>query len=64
MSPSENGGDTSVEKGGEPPVEFDFSNVRPEDFVCFGTIDENHSECQQCPFKVQCAGKAGVQLKE
>jgi hypothetical protein len=59
---SSDGGDTSIEKAEEPQPEFDFSNVNPEDFVCFGTIEPGHEECERCPFKEQCAEKAGVQL--
>jgi len=73
VSPSENGGDTPVgedgglltnDDGGETAVatEFDFSTVKPESFVCFGTIDPGHDECNKCPFKEQCAEKAGVSL--
>ncbi len=63
MSLPENGGGTSDEKSEQPQSDFDFSKVNPEDFVCFGTIELGHTECEQCPFKVQCAEKAGVQSK-
>ena len=59
MSPSD-GGDTSVEKSEEPRSGFDFSKVNPEDFVCFGTIDVEHEECQKCQFKDKCAEKSGI----
>jgi hypothetical protein len=62
VSPSDEG-DTSVEKNEQPQSDFDFSKVNPEDFVCFGTIEEGHTECEQCPFKVQCAERAEVQSK-
>lgn len=32
-------------------------NVRPEEYVCFGTMDANHPECQQCQFNKQCSEK-------
>lgn len=51
----------AVEEPAEPTAEkeFDFSNVDPKEFVCFGTFEENHAECGGCPFKVPCAEKAG-----
>ena len=61
MSLSDGGG-TSVEKVDGPQTDFDFSKVNPEDFVCFGTIEVGHTECEQCPFKEQCAERAGVKL--
>ena len=54
-------------EGEEPPAkppekqvksEFDFSKVKPDEFMCFGTIEPDHSECKECPFREQCAEKA------
>jgi len=41
----------------EPKVE-DVGKVQPEMYVCFGTIDEGHPECQKCQFNEECAAKA------
>jgi hypothetical protein len=39
-------------------LEFDFSSIDPEkEWECFGTIDKNHSECQECPFAKRCEEK-------
>lgn len=43
---------------GESSV-IDPASVTPEEYVCFGTIDKNHPECQQCKFNKQCAEKSG-----
>jgi len=50
----------SIEKSatGDEAV-IDPASIRPEEFVCFGTIDPNHSECKACQFRTQCAAKAG-----
>ena len=32
--------------------------VTPETYVCFGTIDESHPECQKCQFNKECAVKS------
>jgi hypothetical protein len=65
MVPSPVEGDGAVpeqEKVEEPRPEFDFSKMKPEDFVCFGTIEPGHPECEACPFKEACAAKAGLSL--
>jgi len=56
------GGDASAKNYEEPHQEFDFSKVNPEDFVCFGTIEPGHPECEKCPFKDSCAKKAGIKM--
>jgi len=29
-------------------------SVSPSDYVCFGTIDESHPECQKCQNNKEC----------
>ena len=42
---------------------FDFSSIDPaKDFMCFGTIEPANQECIDCPYKTQCAAKAGITL--
>ena len=31
--------------------------VNPDDYVCFGTMDTESSECQSCKFHKQCVEK-------
>ncbi len=47
----------------QPEQEFDFSQIDPEkEWGCFGTIDIDNDECDDCPFRQQCADKAGIKL--
>jgi hypothetical protein len=32
-------------------------NVTPTDYVCFGTIDTTHPECQKCLYKEECVAE-------
>jgi hypothetical protein len=53
-----------------PPVEksnkaIDFSAIDPErEWECFGTIDKNHPECQECPFAKRCEDKKNSKVKK
>jgi hypothetical protein len=40
-----------------------FSDINPEtDWECFGLMEVGHVECNNCPYKVSCAKKSGVEL--
>lgn len=43
------------------PGEGDFE-AKPEDYMCFGTIQPEHPECVECPLRQDCAEKAGVEV--
>jgi len=65
--PLSGGGKPSEEPPVEPPnvnvdSDFDYSKAKPEEFMCFGTIEPQHPECKECPFRAQCAEKAGVKI--
>jgi hypothetical protein len=34
------------------------TEVTPDMYVCFGTIDPDSSECQKCKFNAECAVRA------
>jgi hypothetical protein len=42
----------------KPVVADSKIEMKPEECVCFGTIDPNHAECQKCMFNKQCAEKS------
>jgi hypothetical protein len=37
--------------------EYEFPSVDPESFVCFGTAEPGHPECEKCSFREPCAKK-------
>ena len=44
-------------------VEIDFSEINPEEqWECFGSIEPDHVECKECPYRGKCAVKSGVSI--
>jgi hypothetical protein len=49
----------------KPGKSIDFSSIDPEkEWECFGTIDKNHPECQECPFAKRCEDKKNSKVKK
>jgi hypothetical protein len=46
----------------KPGADHASTKAKPEDYMCFGTIQPEHSECKECPLRQQCANKAGVKI--
>jgi hypothetical protein len=45
----------------EPKPGADHTNkAKPEDYMCFGTIQPEHSECKECPLRKECAQETGA----
>jgi len=42
----------------KPGADFAGSLAKPEDFMCFGTIDPDHPECKECPLRDKCAAES------
>ena len=43
---------------GKSEQKLDLSAVKFSEWECFGHIEPNHSECKECPFKIECAVKS------